>query len=77
MDANNLNIESTELILKMIQFYDKWKNSQFRVSTDTYDKRIIGGDISKLLYELIDKKDYSEFDIKTFNSLLQIYTIHQ
>lgn len=77
MDMNNLNIVPTELILKMIEFYDKWKHSQFRVSTDTYDKRIIGSDVSKLLYELIDKKDYSEFDIKTFNSLLQIYTIHQ
>lgn len=77
MDVNNLNIESTELILKMIEFYNKWKHSQFRVITDTYDKRIIGSDVSKLLYEFIDKKDYSEFDIKTFNSLLQIYTIHQ
>lgn len=77
MNNNNLKIESTELVLKMIGFYDKWKNSQFRVKTDTYDERIIGSDISKLLYELIDKKDYSEFDIKTFNSLLQIYTIHQ
>ena len=77
MENSILITEQNKLILNMIGFYDKWKYSDFRISHETHTYSIKGGDISKWLSSMVDNKNYSNQEQMTFDSLKEIYTIHQ
>lgn len=77
MENKTLTVEQNKFIIKMIEFYDKWKDSEFKVYIGDDTKRILGKEISRWLTVMIDITEYSEVEQKTFNSLREIYIIHQ
>lgn len=77
MGTKTLTTEQNKFIIKMIEFYDKWEDSEFKVYTGDDTKRILGKEISRWLSVMIDITEYSEVEQKIFNSLREIYIIHQ
>ena len=72
------DINNNDLIHEMIEYYDRWGTSEFKLNTNTYYKTILGSGVSVWLKTVIlYKTEYSELEETTFKSLLDIYLIHQ